>query len=104
MIMFKVFTFAVLPALLSGFVGYKFYSLSSRKLVMIPGPFLAPFSSLYRVYLLWSGSCTEKYERLHKQYGSVVRTGPRHVITSDPAAVSTIYDTGWRFPKVCVPP
>lgn len=66
----------------------------------IPGPFVARLSSLYRVYLLWSGLCDEKFENLHRRFGSVVRLGPNHVTTSDPDTLLAIYCNGWRFPKV----
>lgn len=66
----------------------------------IPGPFLARFTGVYRVFLLWSGECHWKIHELHKQYGPVVRTGPNHVIVSDPSALFSIYGSGGRFRKV----
>ena len=66
----------------------------------VPGPFLARFTGLYRVFLLWSGECPWKIHELHKRYGSVVRTGPNHVIVSDPSALFSIYGSGGRFRKV----
>ncbi|KAL8828585.1 MAG: hypothetical protein Q9191_002503 [Dirinaria sp. TL-2023a] len=59
----------------------------------------ARLTPLYRIYLLWSGHCAQKLENLHEQFGSVVRTGPKHIVTSDRLAIFTIYDAGWRFPK-----
>ena len=66
----------------------------------VPGPVLAPLSSIYRIYLLWSGEAAERFQKLHKTYGSVVRIGPSHIVVSDPSLLSTIYGQGWRFPKV----
>lgn len=76
----------------------------STSLDCIPGPLAARFTSIYRIYVLWSGKCNEKYESLHKQYGPLVRIGPNHIIASDPAIIFTIYDAGWRFPKVSLAP
>ena len=66
----------------------------------VPGPFLARFTGLYRVFLLWSGECPPKIHELHKRYGPIVRTGPNHVIVSDPSALFNIYGSGGRFRKV----
>ena len=100
-IMIGIFWLQVLLILSLGLFAIKLHTLFNVKGRKVPGPYLASLSSLYRVYLLWSGDCTEKYESLHKNYGPVVRTGPHHVIVSDQAAICRIYDAGgWRFPKV----
>ena len=95
--MFEIHVLHILSALLLGCVLFNYRSLG---LWRVPGPFVARLTPLYRVYLLWSGDCIEKYQNLHKKFGSVVMIGPNHVITSDTDAVFTIYDAGWRFPKV----
>lgn len=65
----------------------------------LPGPFLARFTRLYRLSLVWSGDAPKKYEALHKAMGPIVRTGPNHVSISDPAMIATIYGIGSGFTK-----
>ncbi|KAF7945537.1 hypothetical protein EAE96_010304 [Botrytis aclada] len=64
----------------------------------VPGPVWA-YSPLYRVFLVWSGNCAVKIQRLHEVYGAVVRTGPNHVLVSDPTAIFQIYNAGSKFKK-----
>ena len=66
----------------------------------IPGPFWAHLTDFYRVSLVWSGDCASKIQHLHNIYGPVVRTGPNHVVVSDPAAMFMIYGQGVKFKKV----
>ena len=99
-IMFETHVLYALAALFAGPILYFYRKESNVGLWQVPGPFIARLTPLYRVYLLWSGECIDKFDKLHKQFGPVVRTGPNHIITSDPDAVFTIYDAGWRFPKV----
>lgn len=103
-IMLGIHLLYALAALLVVSILYVYRNESSLGLQRVPGPFVARLTPLYRIHLLWSGRCIKKFEKLHKQFGSVVRTGPNHVITSDQDAVFTIYDAGWRFPKVMTLP
>lgn len=73
------------------------YFTSLRKL---PGHWLARFSRLYKIYLVYDGNSHVKYLDLHRKYGPVVRTGPNHVSVSDPAAIPTIYGITSKFTKV----
>ena len=66
----------------------------------VPGPFLAGFSSLWRLVDVWGGSAQWTVIRLHRELGPLVRTGPRHVSVSDPKAINTIYGVNPRFLKV----
>lgn len=66
----------------------------------LPGHWLASFSRLYKIFLVYDGLCPEKERAMHKKYGPVVRTGPHHVSFSDPAAISSIYGISTNFPKV----
>ena len=66
----------------------------------VPGPFLAGFSSLWRLIDVWGGSAQWTVIRLHHELGPLVRTGPKHVSVSDPEAISTIYAVKPRFLKV----
>ena len=66
----------------------------------LPGPFLARFSGLYALSLVWTGKAPEEYRRVHEQYGQIVRIGPDRVSVSDPAMISVIYGIGSKFLKV----
>lgn len=68
----------------------------------LPGHWLASFSRLYKIFLVYDGRCPEKEREMHKKYGTVVRTGPHHVSFSDPAAISSIYGIAANFLKVCL--
>lgn len=67
----------------------------------IPGPFLAKFSNLWRFFNHYRQTHVETQEKLHKQYGDVVRLGPSTVSIADPALLKAIYSTRGTFLKVC---
>lgn len=73
-----------------------------RGLRSIPGPFLARFSSLYRIGLVYHGEAPTNYRRLHEQYGPLVRVGPNAVSVSEADMVPIIYGIGSQFLKVWV--
>jgi len=98
--MFETYWLYGLLPLLFGSTVCLWASAWTSPLWQIPGPMLGRLTSLYRVYLLWSGRCTDQFERMHGKYGPVVRTGPKHVVVSDPDAIFTIYDSYGHFPKV----
>ena len=72
----------------------------SSNLRSLPGPFLAKFTSLYRVLLLCDGRGPQRIKRLHRTYGPILRIGPRHVYVCDPTIVPAVYGDGDRFRKV----
>ncbi|KAJ5363950.1 cytochrome P450 [Penicillium cataractarum] len=65
----------------------------------IPGPFLARFSSFYRLVKVSKGDAPIFYRQLHEKYGLIVRTGPNTVDISDPKAVPVIYGINSKFLK-----
>ncbi|KIW64809.1 hypothetical protein PV04_09717 [Phialophora macrospora] len=65
----------------------------------IPGPALAPFTNLWRFFVVWSRRPELAHIRLHEKYGPLVRLGPRVVSVSDPAAISVIYALNAGFVK-----
>lgn len=67
----------------------------------LPGHWLASFSRLYKIFLVYDGRCPEKERAMHKRYDPVVRTGPYHVSFSDPTAIPSIYGIVPNFRKVC---
>jgi len=71
-----------------------------RGLRDIPGPFLARFTTLYRISMTYKGQSVKSYRGLHNKYGKIVRTGPWHVSISDPEMVPLIYGIASKFRKV----
>jgi hypothetical protein len=66
----------------------------------IPGPFIAKFSPVWRLPLVWSGATHEKYRELHAKYGPIVQIAPNVLAISDPAVIATIYGISSKFLKV----
>lgn len=66
----------------------------------IPGPVLAQFSQFYRPWKIAKGNAPDFYLKLHENYGRIVRTGPKTVDISDPAALPIIYGISSKFLKV----
>jgi hypothetical protein len=65
----------------------------------IPGPTVAAYTKLWRLYDVYRGNAHFTAITLHKQYGSVVRIGPNHVSLSDPSLIPLIYGTKENFTK-----
>ncbi|RKP25029.1 cytochrome P450 [Syncephalis pseudoplumigaleata] len=57
----------------------------------VPGPFLAPFTRLFPIVNIFTGTHFQRYLSWHERYGPIVRTGPRSVSVSDPDAMRQIY-------------
>ena len=66
----------------------------------IPGPFLAGYTRLWRMYDVWKGQAHMTAIQLHRKYGPLVRIGPSHVSVGDPKAIPTIYGLKSGFTKV----
>jgi hypothetical protein len=67
----------------------------------VPGPALAKCTRLWKLRSVWKGSHHLTKIDLHRQYGPLVRIGPRHVSVGDPAAIPVIYGLNKGFTKVC---
>jgi hypothetical protein len=67
----------------------------------IPGPFLAKFTDLWRLFDYWNHTQIKSHQRLHEDLGPAVRIGPRMVSLSDPALFKTVYSTRGDYLKVC---
>ncbi|SCO16221.1 related to pisatin demethylase cytochrome P450 [Fusarium fujikuroi] len=74
--------------------GYFFSPLKS-----IPGPFLARFTDAWYLWRLYKGNFERDNVALHREYGPVVRYGPRRYSINDPAAIKAIYGLEKAFPK-----
>ncbi|KAL2813217.1 cytochrome P450 [Aspergillus cavernicola] len=70
-----------------------------RQLHDIPGPFWAKVTNFQRLYWVRTMKAHEIHQRLHSQYGDVVRMGPNMVSIADPAAIPTLYTPRAGFPK-----
>ncbi|KAF2679918.1 hypothetical protein K458DRAFT_460392 [Lentithecium fluviatile CBS 122367] len=70
----------------------------------LPGPALAQFSDLWRVWNHYSQRHIETQKQLHAKYDGVVRLGPTTVSVTDPNLIKTIYSTRGTFMKKRRPP
>jgi len=61
------------------------------KLREVPGPFAAKFTNLWRLLVVWRRDSHDRYVKLHKKYGDVVRIGPNCISISKPDMISNIY-------------
>jgi hypothetical protein len=66
----------------------------------IPGPALAKYTRLWKLYDAWSGQTHWTTIRLHRKYGDAVRIGPNHVTLNHPQAIAEIYSLSKPFMKV----
>ncbi|KAJ6005490.1 hypothetical protein N7451_003434 [Penicillium sp. IBT 35674x] len=93
----------VMPALISSFDRYHALSFLAVALVIcalsrkygtsikdVPGPFVASFSSLWRVYHLVKGHSEDEILKLHKKHGHFVRIAENEVSVSHPDAVKQV--------------
>ncbi|RMD42787.1 hypothetical protein DV735_g2313, partial [Chaetothyriales sp. CBS 134920] len=69
-------------------------------LVTVPGPFIAKFTDLWRLYKIWQWRFKEDLPSLHETYqSSLIRVGPKMLSCSDPRAVEVIYGFHTDFKK-----
>ncbi|OBT64722.1 hypothetical protein VE03_05892 [Pseudogymnoascus sp. 23342-1-I1] len=69
----------------------------------LPGPFLARFTHMYKVYISFKGDTHIVHQKLHKKYGPIVRTGPNSVSIGDAAMIPEIYLQGSTYQKARFP-
>lgn len=65
----------------------------------IPGPWLAGFTDLYRMFIVWGRRPELWHIRLHEKHGKLVRLGPNAVSIADPEAIKTIYGLSTGYVK-----
>ncbi|KAE8381687.1 cytochrome P450 [Aspergillus bertholletiae] len=70
----------------------------------IPGPVLAGYTGLWKLYNVLAGDRQYTEINLHRKYGPLVRIGPRHISVSDPKAISVIYGVNKGFTKTAFYP
>ena len=66
----------------------------------IPGPPLARWTKLWRLYDVYKGQSHHTAIRLHLDHGPLVRVAPNVVSVGDPQAIKIIYGLTGAFPKV----
>ncbi|KAJ5901462.1 cytochrome protein [Penicillium taxi] len=65
----------------------------------VPGPFLAGWSNLWRIFHVRRGKYHLVIADLHKQYGPVVRIAPNVVDLDFPELTKTVYNTKQNYVK-----
>ncbi|KAH9827687.1 Isotrichodermin C-15 hydroxylase [Teratosphaeria destructans] len=79
--------------------GQILYNRFFHPLARFPGPFIATFTNLWKVYQVSTSNYEDVLLELHRQHGKIVRIGPNHLDVSDAAAIKTIYGSGREFRK-----
>ncbi|KAK1254750.1 hypothetical protein MKX08_008745 [Trichoderma sp. CBMAI-0020] len=89
----------VAMAALGAYISIKtIYRLYFHPLSHIPGPKLAACSHLYEFYynVLLSGKYLFEMDKMHQQYGPIIRINPREIHISDPTFYDEIYASSSR--------
>ncbi|KAK0702300.1 cytochrome P450 [Lasiosphaeris hirsuta] len=84
-------------------IGWQITAWATSPLRTFPGPFLAGWTNLWRLYTAWSGRYPLKMLELHKKYGPVVRIGPNTLVLDYPELIRVIYGTDGKYPKASPP-
>ncbi|PLB37197.1 putative cytochrome P450 oxygenase [Aspergillus candidus] len=88
----------VIVAITSAFAIQALYRLYFHPLAKIPGPKLTAISSLYEFYydVICGGRFLFQIEKMHEQYGPIVRINPREIHIIDPEFYHEIYAPSTR--------
>ncbi|KAE8147707.1 cytochrome P450 [Aspergillus avenaceus] len=76
---------------LAAFVGHVIYSCYFHPLARYPGPFLARFTNLWRLFIFLGGKHHLVEQELHEKYGHVVRVAPNWLSFSGLKDFEAIY-------------
>ena len=87
----------ILPAI---FFSYFLHNRFQKGLNKYPGPFLASFTDLWRLFVVWGRAPEKEHIRLHRKHGDVVRLGPNVLSFGTSAALKDIYGLNKGFIKV----
>jgi hypothetical protein len=93
------FSLAVLW-LLGAILARLLYNKYGRGLHNIPGPWLAGYTDLWRLFVVRGRRAQEVHIELHKKYGPAVRLGPRAVSIADTDALKIVYSPSAGWSKV----
>ncbi|KAF5024142.1 hypothetical protein F66182_3776 [Fusarium sp. NRRL 66182] len=80
------------------------YNKYGQGLNSVPGPWLAGFTDLWRLFVVRGRRAQEVHIELHKRYGPAVRLGPRSVSIADTEALKVIYSPSTGYSKVIIVP
>ncbi|KAI8962619.1 cytochrome P450 [Daldinia sp. FL1419] len=72
---------------------------SRKDLRDIPGPTFAAYTGFWRWFDVRTGQSHKHAIKLHRQYGPLVRIGPKHVSVSDPCEINHIYGLKSKYTK-----
>lgn len=81
-------------------ISYFFYQRYFAALARIPGPLTTSFGNFWKLRAAYEADMPMQNLDLHRQYGSIVRTGSRTVSISDPAALPIVYGFKTVYGKV----
>lgn len=78
------------------------YRLHFSPIAQIPGPRIAALTSLYEFYhdCIHLGQFYYQIQKLHEQYGPIVRIGPNEVHIKDPDFFDRIYNVTNKVDKI----
>ncbi|KAK3297423.1 cytochrome P450 [Chaetomium fimeti] len=88
-----------LLATLALLLAYSLGTYLTSPLRQYPGPFLAKFTNLWRIYHITQGNFQHVLVRLHEKYGPVVRIGPNVLDVDDPTLIKTVFSTKGNWKK-----
>ncbi|KAK4147374.1 Pisatin demethylase [Dichotomopilus funicola] len=76
-----------------------FVAYQTSPLKRYPGPFLAGWTNLWRVWQVISGEYAPRMKKLHEKYGPIVRIGPNLLDLDIPELYRVIYGTDGKWIK-----
>ena len=92
--------FIILTSLLLLSTLYATYHIISDPLRAFPGPILARFTHLWRMYISSRGHAHLVNRKLHEEFGPAVRLGPNMISLSDVELITTLYANDEQYRKV----
>ncbi|KAK3336366.1 cytochrome P450 [Cercophora scortea] len=76
-----------------------FVSYHTSPLKKYPGPFLAGWTNLWRLWVVYRADYAQTMEKLHEKYGPVVRLGPNLLDLDLPELSRVVYSTDGKWKK-----
>ena len=77
-------------SLLAAFCLYLLRIYYQKGLNKYPGPFVANFTDIWKVWYASGAADKQYYVDIHARYGDIVRVGPNELSFADPAAIDDI--------------
>lgn len=87
------------PFVLLLFIGSLLRNKYQSGLSDLPGPRIAAYTKLWRLYDVWKGQAHWTAIKLHKKYGKLVRTAPNVVSVGDVDEILKIYNIKGDYTK-----